>query len=151
MTTVQAGHQFRQVGVRSDEKRSADRRAVAVPGRIIWKDRNGTTRMASVMTRDVSEQGVLLDCVSSCTIPLFRLVDLHVDRAARSRPELPAALKRPQVLAAVYRVGPYSQVTGTPQSYALRLLVTPERRTDASTDRIEPRTAPAETAARHTA
>ena len=39
------------------EKRAAERRPLAVPGQIVWKDARGTTRMASVVTRDVSDSG----------------------------------------------------------------------------------------------
>jgi len=36
-------------------------------------------------------------------------------------------LRRGKLLSAVYRVGPYAPATGTPQGYALRLLVEPMR------------------------
>ena len=42
------------------EKRGACRVPVAVHGRLIWKDKNGTTRRASVMTRNESEHGALV-------------------------------------------------------------------------------------------
>ena len=45
------------------EKRAADRRRIAVPGQIVWKDAKGTTRMAAVVTRDVSDNGVSVDCL----------------------------------------------------------------------------------------
>lgn len=150
MNTVQAEYR-QEPEAAAANKRRAERRRIEVPARLTWKDRHGTTRMATVRTRDVSEQGVLVECVSSCSIPLFRLVDLHVDRAARGRPELPASLRRPQVLAAVYRIGPYSDVTGTPQSYALRLLVKPERRDEPAVRGRERSASLAATAARHTA
>ena len=62
---VQGGHG------RSD-KRQAERLTIAVPGQIVWKDAKGTTRMASVVTRDVSEQGVRVECLSGTPIPLSR-------------------------------------------------------------------------------
>jgi hypothetical protein len=83
--------------------------------------------MASVMTRDVSEHGVSVNCLSGAAIPLYRLVYFQIDRDARNRPDLPAALRKPNVLSAVFRVGPYSQATGAPAEYALRLLVEPAR------------------------
>jgi len=98
-----------------------------VPGQIVWKDAKGTTRLASVVTRDVSEHGVAVECLNGAAIPLYRLVYFQVDRDARNRPDLPAALRRPNVLSAVFRVGPYSQATGSPSEYALRLLVEPVR------------------------
>jgi len=116
-----------QGGARS-EKRTADRHHVVVPGQIVWKDARGTTRMASVTTRDVSEHGVSVDCVAGTPIPLYRLVYFQVDRDARNRTDLPAVLRKSSVLSAVFRVGACSDVTGVPTGYALRLLVEPERR-----------------------
>jgi hypothetical protein len=49
-----------------------------------------------------------------------------VDRHARSRPDLPATLRKQNVLSAVFRVGASSEKTGTPTEYALRLLVEPQ-------------------------
>ena len=45
------------------ENRLTERRPVSVPGQIVWKDGKGTTRMASVVTRDVSELGVSVECL----------------------------------------------------------------------------------------
>ena len=114
------------------ERRTAERRDVTVPGQIVWKDGRGTTRLASVITRDVSEHGVAVECVSGAAIPLYRLVYFQVDRDARHRPDLPAALRKTNVLSAVFRVGPYSQATSSPSEYALRLLVEPVRQPDAA-------------------
>lgn len=110
------------------EKRTGDRHHVAVAGQIVWKDARGTTRMASVVTRDVSEHGVSVDCLGGTPIPLYRLVYFQLDRDARNRPDLPPTLRKSSVLSAVFRVGPCSDVTGVPTDYALRLLVEPERR-----------------------
>jgi hypothetical protein len=110
------------------EKRVAERRRVEVPGQIVWKDARGTTRMASVVTRDVSEHGVCVECLSGTPIPQYRLVYFQIDRDARNRPELPAALRKTSVLSAVFRVGVCRQSTGVPADYALRLLVEPERK-----------------------
>jgi hypothetical protein len=109
------------------EKRAAERRELAVPGQIVWKDARGTTRMASVVTRDVSDTGVSVECVQGPAIPLFRIVYFQVDRSARNRTDLPAALRKSNVLSAVFRVGSCSQKTGAPTDYALRLLIEPER------------------------
>jgi hypothetical protein len=84
--------------------------------------------MASVVTRDVSEHGVSVDCLGGTPIPLFRLVYFQIDREARNRPDLPPALRKSSVLSAIFRAGPCRQATGAPSDYALRLLVEPERR-----------------------
>jgi hypothetical protein len=89
------------------------------------------TRFASVVTRDVSESGVYLDCRGADAIPLYRLVYLQLERGTREVSGLPPALRDGRVLSAVYRVGPCEPTTGTPSGYALRLLVEPGRRTDA--------------------
>jgi hypothetical protein len=109
------------------EKRISDRRRLSVPGQIVWKDARGATRMASVITRDVSEQGVAVDCISGTPIPQYRLVYFQIDRSERQRRDLPAALRGSHLLSAVYRVEPCSEKTGLPSGYALRLLVEPER------------------------
>lgn len=110
------------------EKRNAERRPLAVPGQIIWKDARGTTRMASVVTRDVSDCGVSVECLQGPAIPLFRIVYFQVDSSARHRPDLPPALRKSTVLSAIFRVGSCSQRTGTPSEYALRLLIEPDRK-----------------------
>jgi hypothetical protein len=110
------------------ESRSSERRALAVPGQIVWKDARGTTRMASVVTRDVSDYGVSVECLQGPAIPLYRMVYFQVDSSARGRAELPAALRKPSVLSAIFRVGECSQRTGAPTDYALRLLIEPERK-----------------------
>jgi hypothetical protein len=61
------------------------------------------------------------------SIPLYRLVHFQIERPARDGQEIPAVLQQGKVLSAVYRVGPYKTSTGTPQGYALRLLVEPKR------------------------
>ena len=119
---VQGAHPHRT------ENRAAERRAVAVPGQIVWKDARGNTRMASVVTRDVSESGVSVECVQGPPIPLYRMVYFQIDRSARGRGDLPAALRAGNVLSAIFRVGDCSPKTGTPSEYALRLLIEPERK-----------------------
>ena len=118
---VQGGHQPRS------DKRTSERRRLEVPGQIVWKDARGNTRLTSVVTRDVSEYGVSVECLNGAPIPLYRLVYFQVDREARNRPDLPAALRKPNVLSAIFRIGPHSPVTGAPGEYALRLLVEPLR------------------------
>ena len=113
------------------ENRAFERRRVSVPGQIVWKDAKGATRMVPVVTRDVSEHGVAVECQISTPIPLYRLVYFQIDRNARHAAELPAALRKSNVLSAVFRVGECSAVTGAPTEYALRLLVEPERRSTA--------------------
>ncbi|MEP6917867.1 MAG: hypothetical protein ABJC89_19635 [Acidobacteriota bacterium] len=114
------------------EKRTEDRHPIVVPGQILWKDARGNTRTAAVVTRDVSAHGVSVDCLGGTPIPLYRLVYFQVDRTERSRTDLPAPLRKPTVLSAVFRVGPFSDVTGAPTEYALRLLVEPQRQAPAS-------------------
>lgn len=108
------------------EKRVGDRHRLAVPGQILWKDAKGNTRMASVVTRDISEHGVSVECRGGTAIPLYRLVYFQVDRDARNRLDLPASLRKSSVLSAIFRVGPCSDVTGAPTEYGLRLLVEPQ-------------------------
>ena len=110
------------------ESRTSERRCVTVPGQIVWKDSRGGTRMAPVVTQDVSEHGVKVRCEIATAIPLYRLVYFQIDRDARQRADLPATLRKSNVLSAVFRVGECSASTGAPTEYALRLLVEPERR-----------------------
>jgi hypothetical protein len=109
------------------DKRSTDRRAVALPARLTWKDQHGTTRFASVVTRDVSEFGVYVECQSSVSIPLFRLVQFQLERDSREATGLPTSLRSGRILSAVYRVSPGS-TSGRPQCLALRLMVEPRGR-----------------------
>ena len=109
--------------------RIGQRRKLAVPGRLTWRDASGTLRFITVVTRDVSDVDVFVECQMPATIPLYRLVHFQVERPARECPDLPRVLKQGKVLSAVYRVGPYRSSTGTPQGYALRLLVEPVRAT----------------------
>ena len=112
----------------------AARLAVSVPGRVTWRDTRGMTRFATVVTKDVSESGVYLECRGSDAIPLYRLVYLQLEREARDLAGLPAPLRDGRVLSAIYRVGPREPGTGTPSGYALRLLVEPGTRRAAQTE-----------------
>lgn len=106
-------------------KRSAERRAVAVPARLTWKDASGAVRFISVTTRDVSDAGVFVECEAGAAIPLYRLVHLQVERSTRMVESLPMRLREGRVLSAVWRVAPCRRSTGTPSGYALRFLVEP--------------------------
>ena len=107
-------------------QRIGNRRAVRVPGRLTWRDSSGTLRFVSVTTRDVSDVDAFVECDRPASIPLYRLVHFQVEAHARNA-SLPDVLQRGKILSAVYRVGPYQSATGTPQGYALRLLVEPTR------------------------
>ncbi len=109
------------------QARIGDRRKICVPGRLTWRDGSGTLRFVSVLTRDVSDVDAFVECQVPASIPLYRLVHFQIERAARESMDLPPVLKQGKVLSAVYRVGPYRSATGTPQGYALRLLVEPGR------------------------
>ena len=113
---------------RATVKRNAERQPVCVPGRLTWRDARGMMRFASIITRDLSDDGVYLECRMGDAIPLHRLVYLQLEQEARDAAELPAVLREGRVLSAVYRVGPCDPSTGTPSGYALRLLVDPNAR-----------------------
>ena len=108
-------------------KRTAERRSVSLPARLTWKDQRGTTRFASVVTRNVSELGVFVECQGVVSIPLYRLVQFQLERDVRDSDPLPASLRSGRILSAVYRVaGPSGN--GGRHGLALRLLVDPKRR-----------------------
>ena len=109
-----------------DRTRAAERRPVALPARLTWKDQRGTARFASVVARNVSELGVYVECQSAVSIPMYRLVQFQLEREAREGDVLPEALRRGRVLSAVYRVTP-ATAAGSPQGLALRLMVEPRR------------------------
>jgi hypothetical protein len=100
---------------------------MTLPARLTWKDQRGTTRFASVVTRDVSEFGVFVECQSAFSIPLYRLVQFQLERDTWDSDLLPTALRHGRVLSAVYRVTPATR-SGSPQGLALRLMVDPKRR-----------------------
>jgi hypothetical protein len=109
------------------QRRIGDRRKVRVAGRLTWRDASGALRFVSVVTRDVSDVDAFVECQVPASIPLYRLVHFQVERNGRDCPDLPPVLQGGKVLSAIYRVGPYRAATGTPQGYALRLLVEPAR------------------------
>ena len=108
-------------------QRAAARRRVAVPARLMWKDSHGAVRFASGITRDVSDQGLFIECTTPAVIPLYRLVQVQIEREGREHADIPEVLREGKVLSAVYRVGPYCRSTGAPEGYALRLLAEPHR------------------------
>ena len=77
----------------ASNKRTADRRSVSLPARLTWKDQRGTTRFASVITRNVSEFGVFVECQGTVSIPLYRLVQFQLERDVRESDPLPASLR----------------------------------------------------------
>jgi hypothetical protein len=103
----------------------AERRALVLAGRVMWKDSRGTTRFASVKTRNVSDTGVYIECSEPTSIPLFRLVSFQLERDARNMEGVPVALRSGRVLSVVYRAGTFQRSTGTPDGYGLRLLIEP--------------------------
>jgi len=116
----------------------AERKPLVLPGRVTWKDARGTTRFASVTTRDVSDTGVFIEWTESTSIPLYRLVSFQIERDVRSMEGIPPALRAGRVLSAVYRQGSFQRTTGTPEGYGLRLLVEPANvRTSASPEPVE--------------
>jgi hypothetical protein len=114
-------------GVTHQTKRAADRHDITLPARLTWKDQRGTTRFAAVITRNVSDIGVYVECHSPVSIPLYRLVQFQLERDGRQGDLVPAALQNGRVLSAVYRISPGSP--SKPQGIALRLMVDPKRAT----------------------
>lgn len=108
-------------------KRAAERRSICLPARLTWKDQRGTTRFASVVTRNISELGVFVECQGAVPIPLYRLVQFQLERDVRDADPLPASFRSGRILSAVYRVTS-PLVNDGRQGLALRLLVDPKRR-----------------------
>jgi hypothetical protein len=112
---------------RGSTPRAAQRIPVALPARLTWKDQRGTTRFATVVTKNISEYGVYVECRTPVSIPLFRLVQFQLEREGRTTEALPDCLQHGRILSAVYRVAPPSP--SRPQGLALRLMVDPKRAT----------------------
>lgn len=108
--------------------RSSERRRVALPARLMWKDQRGTTRFATVVTRDVSEFGVFVETQSVVSIPLYRIVQFQLEKDVVDSDEIPTSLRHGRVLSAVYRVTAPTR-NGGRQGFALRLMVDPKRYT----------------------
>ena len=109
-----------------DSRRRANRQPISVAARLTWKDASGAVRFASVVTKDVSEAGVFVECDAATAIPLYRLVHLQIERSASDADAVPKRLREARVLSAVWRVAPCRKSTGTPSGYALRFLVESE-------------------------
>src|SRR5438046_8257688 len=106
------------------EQRTTERQSVALPARLTWKDARGTTRFATVVTRNISQFGVYVESTSPVSIPLYRLVQFQLERDAPESDSLPPMLQQGgRVLSAVYRVAPASP--SGPQGFALRLMIDP--------------------------
>ena len=99
---------------------------MALPARLTWKDQRGAVRFATVMTRNVSELGLYVECQSAVSIPLYRLVQFQLERDVRESDRVPESLRQGRVLSAVYRILPATR-SGAPQGIALRLMVDPKR------------------------
>ncbi len=107
--------------------RTAERMNIMLPARLTWKDQRGVTRYASVVTRDVSEFGVFVECQTPISISQFRLVHFQLERDVREIDRLPDSLRQGRLLSAVYRIHPPTR-SGGRQGLALRLMVDPRRR-----------------------
>lgn len=105
--------------------RAAERQAIQIAARLTWKDQRGMTRFASVVTRDVSELGVFVECHSPVAMTPFRLVQFQLERDVRETDGLPMSMRQGRLLAAVYRIAPPRP--GVRQGLALRLMVDPRR------------------------
>lgn len=116
-----------------EQKRGAERRLLAIPARLTWKDQRGTTRFASVVTRNISEMGVYVEPLTPISISMYRIVHFQLEREARVSDGLPFALRQGRALSAVYRVTPPTP-SGARQGLALRLMVDPKRRTAITAD-----------------
>ena len=101
--------------------------ADCVPGRLTWRDAAGRTRFVSVDHAGRQRRGRVRRMPG--TRPRFRCIGWCISRwnaPARDMRELPGSrCERARCSRRVYRVGPYKSATGTPQGYALRLLVEP--------------------------
>jgi hypothetical protein len=113
-------------GSRPSNQRGSNRVDVALPARLTWKDQRGATRFASVVARNVSDQGVYVECQAAVSIPLYRLVQFQLERDGREPGALPAVLSRGRILSAVHRISK-GTLTGKPAGFALRLIVEPKR------------------------
>ena len=105
------------------DKRTAERRAVSLPARLTWKDARGTMRFATGVARNVSDFGVYIECQTPVALPLYRIVQVQIERDGAAATTLPAALLRGRVLSAVYRISPASM--SKRQGIALRLMIDP--------------------------
>lgn len=119
--------------VPSTPQRGAERRRIAVPARLTWKDASGAVRFTSVTTKDISDAGVFVEVDNNAAIPLHRIVHLQLERSARDVVGIPSRLRDGRVRSAVWRVAPCRSSKGTPAGYALRFLVDPHEHAAAET------------------
>jgi hypothetical protein len=116
---------MRSVATATEQKRASERRPVSLAARLTWKDQRGTTRFASVIARNVSDEGLYVESLSPLSLSLFRLVQVQFEREGRDAAGLPVAIREGRTLSAVYRITPPDR--GGRQGYALRLMVDPKR------------------------
>jgi hypothetical protein len=124
----------------SGQSATGNRKTVSVPARLTWRDASGTLRFASVVIGEVSDVEAFVECKVPALIPLYRLVHLQVERQPCD-PQLPKVLRDGKVLSAVYGVGARKASTGTPGTYALRLLVEPKVESQPASFELEPQLA----------
>jgi len=117
--------------------RAAARLPLSLAARLTWKDASGAVRFVSVTTRNISEGGAFVEADAAAAIPLYRLVNLQLERQAREAAGVPEHLREGRVLSAVWRVAPCRATTGTPAGYALRFLVEPQQNACASQSATE--------------
>lgn len=110
--------------------RPAAHAGISLPARLTWKDANGTVRFAACRTREVTDRGVVVECEARTTLPLYQLVHVQVEKAAREAARLPAVLCGGRALSAVWQVSPGRPETGAPASYALRFMTAASRRAE---------------------
>ncbi|MCC7126590.1 MAG: hypothetical protein IT178_17200 [Acidobacteria bacterium] len=95
---------------------------LTIPARLTWKEANGAVRFAPVRTREISEDGAVVECEGNVALPLYRLVHLQVEKSVRGTTGLPSQLRDGRVLSAVWQVAPVRKSTGTPSGYALKFM-----------------------------
>ena len=115
--------------------RFAERTNIMLPARLTWKDQRGSMRFAGVITRNVSEFGVFVECQSPISINKFRLIHFQLERDVRDSDGLPESLRQGRLLSAVYRIHAPTR-SGGRQGLALRLMVDPRRRPQP--ERVDP-------------
>jgi hypothetical protein len=123
-----------EISMKRENTRCTTRLSLSLPARITWKDRLGATHIATVVTRNVSEFGVYVECLSPVSIPLYRLVQFQLEQG-RLPDLLPSSLRRARIPAAVYRV---SQTLESGRwGLALRLIVEPRHALATSPDNVQ--------------
>ena len=103
----------------------AARHAVALAGRVTWKDCARTTRFAAVITRNISETGVFIEWWESTAIPLYRLVSFSSRKDARNIEGLPRSAAFGQSALGRVSARRLSEIDRNPEGYGLRLLIEP--------------------------